>query len=63
MATKKIIHSFCPYCNQPVDSEQLGVEYVKTRRKSEILFHTDCYKRYAVIKHVASGLEEKNEND
>lgn len=59
MATKKIIHSFCPYCNQPVSSDQTGVEYVKTKRKSEILFHNECHKRYGVIRFAGVENNEK----
>lgn len=63
MATKKILHSFCVYCNQPVSSDQAGVEYVKTKQRKEILFHNECYKRHAVIRHVAAGLEEYKDDE
>lgn len=60
MARIKIIHSFCVYCNKPVEyPTQSDVEYVKTRRKSEILFHHECYKRYSKIGFIAGGLENE----
>lgn len=58
MASKKVLSGFCPYCNQPVQSDQYDVEHVRTRRKTDILFHGQCHKRYGIIRFVAGGLDD-----
>ena len=37
----------CPGCNEVIreDEDLEGVEYVKTKRKTEIFFHRECYRK------------------
>lgn len=37
----------CPGCNEVIreDEDLEGVEYVKTKRKAEIFFHRECYRK------------------
>lgn len=37
----------CPGCNEAIreDEDFKGVEYVKTKRKTEIFFHRECYRK------------------
>lgn len=44
--TSKPITGYCIYCNQPVDTSKDDNFYSKTKRKTIVLFHGDCYKRY-----------------
>lgn len=47
MANRYDIHSTCPICGDAISwyngKTNTGVEVVKTRRRSVILFHTKCY--------------------
>ena len=37
----------CPVCGKEIKPEKLdGVEYVKTKRSSEIFIHTKCMKKW-----------------
>lgn len=40
----KLIHYFCIYCNKEVDTNI--DEFVITKRKSLIYFHSECFKIY-----------------
>ena len=35
----------CLYCGEPVSHPAPGVEYVKTKRKNEIFFHSECFRK------------------
>ena len=41
---KKEYQGQCIFCGQPISSNQAGVGYTKTRRKTINLFHDKCFK-------------------
>lgn len=41
---KKEYQGQCIFCGQPASSNQAGVGYTKTRRKTINLFHEKCFK-------------------
>ena len=51
---KKEYQGQCIFCGEPISSNQAGVGYTKTKRKTVTLFHEDCYEIYC------KGCEEKS---
>lgn len=51
---KKEYQGQCIFCGEPISSNQAGVGYTKTKRKTVTLFHEDCYEMYC------KGCEEKS---
>ena len=45
---EKMIHKpSCPVCNKPCyESEYENLEYIKTKRGTEIFIHTECVKKW-----------------
>ena len=51
---KKILNKisyncYCGLCNKPIYSWDKEIEYVKTRRRTENFYHTECINRYNKI--------------
>lgn len=45
MASKEL-KGFCVYCNKEVDTSKEDHLYSKTKRKTIVFFHGECYKTY-----------------
>lgn len=35
----------CRFCSRPITPDQAGVDLVLTKRKTLIVFHTDCFRK------------------
>lgn len=42
---KKEYKGQCIFCGEPISSNQAGVGYTKTKRKTVVLFHEICFHR------------------
>ena len=40
---------YCGLCNKPIYKYDKEIEYVKTRRRTESFYHTECINRYSKI--------------
>lgn len=40
---KKVINSPCIFCGQYCSNIDVDVDYIRTKRKDDILFHRGCY--------------------
>lgn len=36
----------CPICNQEISDGEVGVEYSKTKRRTETFIHSNCAKKW-----------------
>lgn len=48
---RKII-GHCMFCDELIDTDMEGVEYIKTKRRSTLIFHKKCFDFYnKEVKH------------
>lgn len=49
----------CSYCNKEVNINDFDCFYTKTRRKTIIYFHGECYRRYNALGFIIDEEEKK----